>query len=179
MADLLRPIPIADLKHLEGGKAWSFDQPIAGLDALTPVRGHVHVQHQGPLLAVKGHAETLVSLCCDRCLRPFNHPLSMHTDEVLGLGEATKLEGLDLEAMDLEAIGLEGVDLDTNGLDASVCETLDPRGSFDPERWVFEQLSLQWPLVTLCGSDCPGPECWSSQAASIDPRWAALGQIEL
>ena len=36
-------------------------------------------------------------------------------------------------------------------------DRLDPRGAFDPERWLFEQLSLQLPVVNRCGADCPGP----------------------
>ncbi|MEY3757452.1 MAG: hypothetical protein RLZZ263_606 [Cyanobacteriota bacterium] len=171
MADLLRPISIADLKHLEAGKDWQVDQPIDGLNALTPVRGHVQVHHQGSVLAVKGHAETSVSLCCDRCLQPFNHALAMEAEELIGLGEAP--------ADDPALHDLDGVSLEEACGDGAVYETLDPRGSFDPERWVFEQLSLQWPLVNHCGSDCPGPDRWSSQGGGGDPRWAALGRIGL
>ena len=36
-------------------------------------------------------------------------------------------------------------------------DRLDPRGDFDPERWLFEQLSLELPVVNHCGADCPGP----------------------
>ena len=171
MADLLRPVPIADLKHLEAGKAWSFEQAIDGLNALTPVKGQLHVQHQGTLLQVQGEAETLVNLCCDRCLQPFNHPLTMRCEEVLGLGDTLAADPEDWEH--------DGLSLEANGMEGALSETLDPHGQFDPERWVFEQLSLQWPLVSRCGSDCPGPERWSSQSGSTDPRWAALGQIEL
>jgi uncharacterized protein len=68
-------------------------------------------------------------------------------------------------------------------------ECLDPRGSFDPERWVFEQLNLQLPVVNHCGLDCPGmpPERPRSPAAEHrndrlnaepgDPRWAALRKL--
>ena len=53
------------------------------------------------------------------------------------------------------------------------------RSSFDPERWLFEQLSLQLPLVNRCGADCPGPARWSSDPAAGDPRWAALARLGL
>ena len=36
-------------------------------------------------------------------------------------------------------------------------EYLDPRGDFDPQQWVFEQLNLQLPVVNHCGDLCPGP----------------------
>ena len=70
------------------------------------------------------------------------------------------------------------------GLDASsvdgLVECLDPRGSFEPERWVFEQLSLQLPAVNFCGDGCPGmpqlvnQELSASVTPSADPRWQAL-----
>ena len=53
-------------------------------------------------------------------------------------------------------------------------EQLDPRGNFDPEHWVFEQLNLLLPIVNHCGKDCPGPATWSSDDAGIDSRWSAL-----
>jgi uncharacterized protein len=56
-------------------------------------------------------------------------------------------------------------------------ETIDPRGSFDPAHWTFEQLSLQLPLVNRCGADCPGPATWGSSDAVEDPRWAALAAL--
>ena len=68
----------------------------------------------------------------------------------------------------------------------ALMECLDPLGSFDPERWVFEQLSLQMPLVKRCGADCPGPAQLQPSAQTtavkpegtdLDPRWAALHKL--
>jgi uncharacterized protein len=62
-------------------------------------------------------------------------------------------------------------------------ETLDPAGSFDPEHWLFEQLSLQLPLKRLCRLDCPGilPEEVRGPARpdpiAVDPRWLALQRL--
>jgi uncharacterized protein len=64
------------------------------------------------------------------------------------------------------------------GLASAECDDrLDPAGFFDPQRWIFEQLSLQLPLVNRCGSDCPGPDRWSSEDSEVDPRWAALRHL--
>ena len=66
-------------------------------------------------------------------------------------------------------------------------ESLDPRGSFEPERWVFEQLSLQLSVVNRCGAECPGPPVrhptknaatTNSTATTVDPRWQALLQLQ-
>ena len=76
----------------------------------------------------------------------------------------------------------EGLDVSSiNGL----VECLDPRGSFEPERWVFEQLSLQMPAVNFCGDGCRGmpqlanQELPAAQPPAADPRWEALLSLRL
>ena len=157
MADLLSPLSIQDLLTAEGGCHWQFEQLISGLATTTPVRGELTVAVEGPLLRVEGKAETCVALRCDRCLQTFEQPLQAAANEriALGTGEADLAQALDFDA--------EGIS-----------EQLDPAGSFDPEQWVYEQLSLQLPLVNRCGPQCPGPASWGSAEALHDPRWAAL-----
>ena len=114
-----------------------------------------------------------MTLCCDRCLQHFNHPLSFSTREVVWLGEEARSQGLEPELV-LE--GGDGVlELDPDALS----ESLDPRGTFDPEHWVFEQLHLQLPLVNRCGAECPGPNLSAGgDNPPIDPRWAALQNLQ-
>jgi uncharacterized protein len=153
----LRPIPLAELSALAEGKHWQVDQPISDLDTLTPVRGGVRAVHHGTALEVIGEVETITTLCCARCLQPFNHALRAEVRELIEFrGGPDPDDGLD------------------NALGEDLDDRLDPQGRFDPERWVFEQLSLRLPLVNRCGDDCPGPARWSSAAATTDPRWAAL-----
>lgn len=176
MSDLLRPLPLAELRLLERGRSWQVAQRIEGLESLTPVQGSIQAVHHGTALELTAEAETIVTLCCDRCLQHFNHALRAEVHELVELrspGEAaaatdTAFEGWSLE---LAREGMpEGADLD---------DRLDPAGSFDPERWLFEQLSLRMPLVNRCGDDCPGPATWSSEPAAGDPRWAALARLGL
>ena len=156
--DDLQPVPLQELRLLERGRRWCVNQEIDGLESLTPVRGQVQVLHHGGVLEVSGDAETIVTLCCARCLQHFNHPLKAEARELLEIdaGQAS------------ETMGLVSADYD---------DRLDPLGDFDPQRWIFEQLSLRLPLVNRCGSDCPGPDRWSSDSANGDPRWAALRQL--
>ena len=72
----LCPLPLQELSHQEGGRHWQIEQPIAGLATLTPVRGELRATHLGNVLEVKGSAEAIVTLCCDRCLQHFNQTLS-------------------------------------------------------------------------------------------------------
>ena len=156
--DDLQPVPLQELRLLERGRHWNVHQQIEGLESLTPVRGQVQVLHHGGVLEVSGDAETIVTLCCARCLQHFNHPLRAAARELLEIdaGQAS------------ETMGLASDDYD---------DRLDPLGSFDPQRWIFEQLSLRLPLVNRCGSDCPGPDRWSSESTDGDPRWAALRSL--
>ncbi len=174
MADSLQPVPIQELRLLDQGRHWQVDQTIPELTTLVPVRGSLQATHRGNVLEVKGRVSTIVTLCCDRCLQAFNHALEASSNELLWLGEGPEPSA---EEDDLEAEFLS-FDRDTLG------DQLDPRGPFDPERWVFEQLSLQLPLVNRCGDNCPGPpafrnppaptEASGSAASAVDPRWQAL-----
>ncbi|MFM9047426.1 MAG: YceD family protein [Cyanobium sp.] len=162
MTPLLRPVPLAELRTLPVGKVWEVDQPIAGLESLTPVRGHVLAVHHGTALEVSGEAETIVTLCCARCLQHYNQGLRAEVRELI------EFRGGPTHGGSGAADGLEGT------LGDDLDDRLDPYGSFDPERWVFEQLSLQLPLVNRCGKECPGPASWGGGASTADPRWEAL-----
>lgn len=187
----LQPLSLQELRLQPEGRHWAVDQLLTELESLTPVRGEITARHHGSVLELKGRAETIVTLCCDRCLQHFNHPLAMEVSELLELRAAGRaaaspsnpLEGAD--GRDLAALAA-GPALRIESLD----DRLDPGGDFDPERWLFEQLSLQLPVVNRCGSDCPGPPL-PQQAlkglslpddalagtAALDPRWAALRQL--
>ncbi|MEB3255034.1 MAG: YceD family protein [Synechococcaceae cyanobacterium] len=164
----LRPVPLSELRLQTQGRHWPVDQAIAGLASLTPVRGEVVARHHGSALEVSGVADTIVTLCCDRCLQPFNHPLHAEARELLQLRDAEAAEAPRSAETPLAAdaeLFLLGEDLD---------DRLDPLGLFDPEQWLFEQLSLRLPLVNRCGSDCPGPPSWGDPPPVADPRWATL-----
>jgi len=169
VADPLRPVPLQELKHLDAGRHWLINQPVAGLASLTAVRGQLHATHRGTVLEVEGSADTIITLCCDRCLQHFNHPLRATSRELLWIGEPANANTNAHATAPSDPVALEG-----EGDDGGLMEQLDPRGSFDPEHWIFEQLNLQLPIVNHCGSDCPGPATWTSDNTDGDPRWQAL-----
>ncbi|MFM7676842.1 MAG: YceD family protein [Synechococcus sp.] len=159
--DSLQPVPLSELRPLEHGRTWRVDQRLDDLESLTPVRGNLTAVHRGNVLEVQGTLATIVTLCCDRCLQHFNHPLQASAEELLWLGD-TSPEECEVLELDPDALG----------------EQLDPRGSFDPGRWAFEQLHLRLPLVNHCGADCPGPPRWGSDDPAGDPRWGALRGLQ-
>jgi len=162
MADTLGPVAIAELLAAsEPVRHWTFEQPIAAIKTATPVKGWLQLRLEGPLLQVEAEATTCIELCCDRCLQPFLQPLQVRAVERIGIGTS---------AADLQ----EALAFDADG----IIDQLDPQGSFDPEQWIYEQLSLQLPLVNRCGARCPGPASWGSSEPPGDPRWAALKRLQ-
>ena len=159
--DPLQPVPLQDLRLLAEGRHWQVDQSLSELESLTPVRGELTAVHRGNILELNGEASTIVTLRCDRCLQHFNHPLRASNQELLWIGEPAPIPS--------DSMAIEG-EADDSGL----MEQLDPRGNFDPEHWVFEQLNLLLPIGNHCGQDCPGPATWSSDGDGIDSRWSAL-----
>ena len=191
----LRPVPLQDLRLRSDALVWEVDQKLAELDSLTPVRGQVRARHHGSVLEVDGEAETIVTLCCDRCLQHFNQPLRMAEHELLelagpGVGEADESDLTAMAASQATSRSLRPEYQETLLVEA-LDDRLDPRGDFDPERWLFEQLSLQLSVVNRCGADCPGPPLAPAASPSpaseggtgadleepIDPRWQALRQM--
>ena len=188
MEDDLHPVPIQELK-LRPNKChhWILEHHLPQLDSLTKVRGQLVAEHLGTALQVCGEANTIVTLCCDRCLQPYNHLLQCKVKELIWLGDDHLTLNQHTTRPTGPAVEQEPPkDFDGDGLS----ERLDPRGAFDPAQWIFEQLHLQLPLVNRCGEHCPGPAQPSRHGSANDPspddarssrredpRWAALGQL--
>lgn len=141
---------------------------LSELDTLTPVRGEIQVTHQATYLAVKGFAETIVTLTCHRCLQNYNHRVSIAPEELIWLEDEPDPTTLPPE----REVGLE-----------DLMETLPPQGHFDPTTWLYEQICLALPQRQLCNADCPGievPQTAPDRQATppIDHRWSALAQLQ-
>lgn len=141
------------------------DDTISDLDTLVPVKGVVAVRHGGNFLEVTSQAETIATLVCDRCLQHYNHRLAIDTSELIWLeSELENIKDLPSE----REVSIE-----------DLSETLPPNGHFDPESWLFEQLSLALPLRKVCGEDCPGATIENnSDEQHIDRRWSSLAALK-
>ena len=162
----LEPVALQELRALGAPRNWPVEGHLEAMPSLTPVRGHLTAEHRGNVLAVDAELATIVTLTCDRCLGQFNQQLSCSPSELIWLGDAPPSEQ-ELEASE-DVASMEGL-----------VESLDPRGHFDPEQWVFEQLHLQRPVVNRCGDHCPGAPGLNQDhhGAVQDPRWEALRQL--
>ncbi len=134
----LKPIPLKELRAQSGPRVWKLKGYLEDFPTLAPIRGLVTAEHLGNMLSVKGDIQTIISLECDRCLISFNQNLDCLQEELIWLGKEIPKEN-----------NFKG-----NLLLEDLMESLDPLGIFDPERWVFEQLSLQIPLHKNCGLEC-------------------------
>lgn len=141
------------------------DDSIAGLDTLVPIKGYISVRHGGNFLEIVSTAETIITLVCDRCLQHYNQRLALDTSELIWLqSELETVQDIPAE----REVHLE-----------DLSETLSPNGHYDPEVWLFEQLSLALPLRKICGADCPGASVeTSSDDGYVDHRWSSLAVLK-
>lgn len=136
------------------------------LKTLTPVQGWLRVTHQGNYLEVSAEAETIITLSCPRCLQQFNYRLSIAPSELIWLNE-------DAAEMD-ETLFDRDLTLD------DLVESLPPNGYFEPDAWLYEQLSLEIPQHQLCDQDCAGIEVSPENLSDrfVDRRWASLESLK-
>ncbi|MEY2984211.1 MAG: hypothetical protein RLZZ568_828 [Cyanobacteriota bacterium] len=160
----MQPIYIPHLLKLpQASQSVHFDEMIAAMDTLTPVRGKITVRHGGTFLEVTGQAETIVTLTCDRCTQCYNQRLFVDTKELLWLARPCA-DPLPSE---------REVSWD------DLSETLPPDGHFDVKNWLYEQLSLAQPLQNRCDKNCQPPSLPESPLTrGVDHRWAALADLK-
>jgi uncharacterized protein len=145
------------------------DRTFDDLDTLTPVRGKIGVKHCGNYLDISTRAETIVTLCCYRCLQQYNHRLQIHAQEVIWLDPAAQLP--------------DDGPLERETAIEDLVESLSPDGHFQPDTWLYEQLCLAIPQRQLCDRDCGGikPPSESPEIvapSTLDRRWGALSSLK-
>ncbi len=142
-----------------------FKTLLKDLKTLTPVQGHLTIAHRGNFLEVSANAETIITLTCHRCLQQFNHRLAIEASELIWLDEAAEQ--------------LDELPLDRDLSMDDLVETLSPNGYFDPNTWLYEQLSLEIPQRQLCEQSCTGIEVSDEiRNPGIDQRWASLQALK-
>jgi uncharacterized protein len=161
----MEPIYIPQLlKRPQQTETLEIRDSLPELPTLTPVQGRMSVAHQGQYLQVTAQVETIITLACDRCLQQYNHRLTCDCSEMIWLEDAPqKVEqpGAEIE------VPLE-----------NLVETLPPKGYFDPQDWLYQQLCLALPQRQLCDAKCPGLVLEIEKNSEVDSRWAALEALK-
>lgn len=146
-------------------RSLAFETTFENLATLTPVRAQVSVRHGTTFLDVRGNAQTIVTLTCDRCLQQYNHRVSVDAQEIIWLED-----DLDSQEMPLE----QEVNPD------DLVESLSPYGYFDPETWIYEQVCLELPQRQICNEKCEGLNVDQAPVnqPQVDERWSALESLK-
>lgn len=137
---------------------------IPGMETLTPVRGTIVVTHRGTYLEVKANAEAIKTLTCDRSLQQYNHRLVVDTTELIWL--------------DVNAGNPYQGPLEREVAVEDLTESLPPNGYFDPEVWLYEQLSLALPLRQVSEQGEQASYDYIELPPQTDSRWSSLAALK-
>ena len=172
-----------DLKVLPHGRLeFSFNETLAGLDAVKPVVGDLSATIAASGMRVRGTVKTLLKLSCNRCLKPYFQAIAVDLDErFVNLVEYADFAGAETKDREL--------------LKDDFFEYLPEDGLLDISDVVYQAVTLATPTFPFCGDECPGlPEKEARPGAgsgtssgvvassgdstldenSIDPRWKNL-----
>lgn len=172
-----------DLKTMPTGRLdFSFNENLAGLDAVKPVVGDLTASVSAAGMRLSGTVKTLLKLSCHRCLRPYFQALTVDIDErFVNLVEYADYAGAETKERELKT--------------DDWFEYLPEDGCLDISDVVYQAVTLATPTYCFCGEECPGlPEKEARTGAgsevstgvkaassdqeldekSIDPRWKNL-----
>jgi uncharacterized protein len=154
-------------RAIDATESFEFKELIAGLETLTPVQGLITIRHLGSFLEVAAQAHTIMTLTCDRTLVQFNYRLAINTSEMICLAEPLPESDYPKER-----------EVETGDL----VESISPNGYFDPEAWLYEQLTLAIPYPKIA-PDAPALDFVDqepdSNAVTVDKRWQILSSLQL
>lgn len=158
----MEPIYIPRLTKLpDCSETLEFKEFLPRLETLTPVQGVVRVTHKSNFLEAVLKGDSIITLCCDRCLQQYNHRLHVEASEFLWLTDGE--QGIEEEPP-----------LDEDLIIEEMVETLPRDGYFKVGDWIYEQFCLELPQRRLCSEDCAGIPVEQPTEATTDARWAAL-----
>ena len=154
-------------RAIDATESFEFKELIAGLETLTPVQGVITIRHLGSFLEVAAQAHTIMTPTCDRTLVQFNYRLAIDTSEMIWLAEPLPESDYPKER-----------EIETGDL----VESLSPNGYFDPEAWLYEQLTLAIPYPKIA-PDAPALDFVDqepdSESVTVDKRWQILSSLQL
>ena len=141
----------ADLSGVE----WNGAQPF-----VQPVRVEGQVRNRAGALELKARLETVLSLSCDRCARPFQREKTVEYETLLAFELANE------ESDDIVVLNKDG--------------------ELELDELMREVFLLEMDTKNLCGPNCKGlcPGCGADLNVEpcrckkeIDPRWAKLARL--
>lgn len=135
-----------------------------------PITGRVKFTKIPRGVLVTGELDTVVELNCNRCLEPFDQPITIEVEE----------EFYPLVDLQTGAFLPQGEVVDEATL-------IDEKNIIDLSEVARQSLLLSLPSLPVCREDCKGicPQCGQNlneatcdcPTESVDPRWEALRRL--
>ena len=149
-------IDVADLLRQPGARRHvHLTEPMEGLTGSAarvedPVTVDVVLERISEGIVARGTVSASWAADCSRCLGPLTRPVSVHVDELF---EPTPVPD--------ETYALEGHELDL-------------------EQLIRDAVLLELPLAPVCDPPCRPVGLGAAETSrEVDPRWAALSELEL
>lgn len=163
------------LKEPTGGtRKYELDEPLDDLDPQlviqAPITGRVKFTKIPQGILATGQLDTVVEMNCNRCLEPFDVPVSFELEEQFR----------------------PKIDLQTGAVlpqeeDADEATQISEQNILDLSEVVRQALLLAMPTAAVCRDDCAGlcPHCGKNLNEgpcdcvddTLDPRWASLRDL--
>ncbi len=175
-------IEVDKIAGMGGGFAHAYAPEEIALDdeyarLTSPPEIRARIKRHGERVELRGHLSARTEVDCDRCLKTINLPVETNFEAVY-LPAASIGSNSDDDAVEEAELQIE--DLNVSTFDG---ETIDV------DELVREQILLALPVRALCAEDCQGlcPACGADKnidtscncaQTEIDPRWAALKDLQ-
>jgi len=142
---------------------------IMEIGASSPVEGSIKLTRTNRGILVQGTIHTRIPVECNRCLKVFDHPLSVNLQEEY------------FPVIDVNSGAPVAIPEDADGF------TIDEHHILDLSEAIRQNALLAIPMKVLCRKDCAGlcQECGKNlnegscecNTEIIDPRWAKLANL--
>lgn len=137
-----------------------------------PVKFKIHLLNTGKTILLSGNIKTTVKLTCCRCLKDFDYPISVDTEEEYSRKPPMAKEGRK------SASGKKGNEIELNEKDfISNIFNIEDDNTIDLTETIRQDLLISLPIKPLCAPQCKGVEGKKKKEKQVDPRLAKLKDI--
>lgn len=145
----------------EGKICVNFCEIIEEINPEKEIKAVLEVELKGACIEVTGDIEALAELECDRCLKKFNHSMTVSIKEIF-----TTVDAFDYSHNEIELKN-----------DNFVVE-LGSEGEIDISDLIYQSVLLNLPSKKICDENCKGwADSEQAQVTHIDPRLAVFKDI--
>ena len=166
VSDLLKDIG----EELRVDKSEKLDLQDDNLTLTSPVHVKLKLVYTGRTVLITGTLDTGVKMCCCRCLKEFDQPVSINFEE-----EYAKKQVLRQAEENDEGIDEEGMELKDEDFIFEISED----NIIDLGEAIRQNIIVSLPIKPLCSKSCKGIKIEApSKKKAVDPRLEKLKQFK-